>query len=293
MPHIHPTAIMDGDVQLADDVVVGPYCILTGKIRIGPGSTLVSTVHLNGPLWMGVKNVCYPGACIGFAPQDLSFTPSNEGAGVVIGDGNTFREHVTIHRATKDKPTTIGNNNYWMASSHAGHDAVVGNNNIFANGASLAGHAQLADRIVIGGGTYVHQFVRIGRNCMLSGASGTSCDIPPFFLLRDLNATGGLNIIGMRRSGMPRETIDHLRWAFRTLYRAGATPKQNVHLLREREHVPEVKEMMDFILASKRPIVDRAGRARHSLLSLRRGGELDGELGGASRDHLTGGPDDA
>ena len=274
MPHIHPTAIIDGDVQLADDAVVGPYCILVGKIRIGPGTTLVSSVHLNGPLWMGARNVCYPGACLGFAPQDLGFPPSNDGAGLVIGDGNTFREHVTIHRATKEKPTTIGNANYFMATSHAGHDAVIGSHNIFANGVSIAGHAQLADRIVIGGATAIHQFVRIGRNCMLTGASGTSCDVPPFFLLRDLNATGGLNIIGLRRAGFSRETIDHLRWAFRTLYRTGATPKQNVHLLREREHVPEVKELIDFIVASKRPIVDRSGRARHSLLSLIRSGEL-------------------
>lgn len=275
MPHIHPTAIIDGDVQLADDVVVGPYCILNGKIRIGPGSTLVASVHLNGPLWMGAKNVCYPGACIGFAPQDLSFAPSSDGAGVVVGDGNTFREHVTIHRATKEKPTTIGNANYFMASSHAGHDAIVGNNNILANSVLLAGHVHLADRIVIGGATSIHQFVRIGRNCMLSGGSGTSCDIPPFFLLRDVNATGGLNIIGLRRAGFGRETIDHIRWAYHQLYRDGSSPKQGVHRLAERAHVPEVKEMMDFILAAKRPIVDRVGRARHAILHVMRSGNIE------------------
>lgn len=271
MPHIHPTAIINGDVQLADDVVVGPYCVLGGKIRVGPGTTLVSSVHLNGPLWMGARNVCYPGVCLGFAPQDLSFVPSNDGAGVVIGDGNTFREHVTIHRATKDRPTTIGNDNYWMANSHAGHDCVIGHRNIIANNVCFGGHVQMADRIVVGGATVIHQFVRIGRNAMLSGGSGASGDIPPFFMLSDVNTTPGLNTIGLRRAGFGRETIDHLRWAFRTLFADGGSPKKNVHRLREREHVPEVKEMMEFILASKRPIVDRVGRIRHAVMAMRRG----------------------
>ncbi len=279
MPHIHPTAIIDGDVQLADDVVVGPFCILNGKIRIGPGTTLVASVHLNGPLWMGARNVCYPGVCLGFAPQDLSFTPFTDGAGLVIGDGNTFREHVTIHRATKDRPTTIGSENYWMASSHAGHDCMVGNNNIVANAVCLAGHVHIADRVIIGGATMIHQFVRIGRNVMLSGASGSTCDVPPFFMLSDLNMTPGLNTVGLRRAGFSRMTIDHLRWAFRTLYAEGASPKQNVHRLREREHVPEVKEIIDFILASKRPIVDRVGRVRHAIMALKRGASADEPLG--------------
>lgn len=275
MPHIHPTAVIHGDVQLADDVVVGPFCVLTGTIRIGPSTTLVSGVHLNGPLWMGARNVCYPGVCIGFAPQDLSFTPSTDGAGVVIGDGNTFREHVTIHRATKERPTTVGNDNYWMANSHAGHDCVIGNNNTIANAVAFGGHVHVADRVVVGGGTVIHQFVRIGRNAMLSGGSGSSGDIPPFFMLSDVNTTPGLNTIGLRRAGFSRPTIDHLRWAFRTLFSDGATPKQNVHKLREREHVPEVKEVMDFILAGKRSIVDRVGRIKHAVLAMKKGGELD------------------
>lgn len=281
MPHIHPTAILDGDIQLADDVVVGPACILTGTIRIGPGTTLVSSVHLNGPLWMGARNVCYPGVCLGFAPQDRSYQPSTDGAGVVIGAGNIFREHVTIHRATKDRPTTIGDDNYWMVNSHAGHDCVVGNGNTFANGTALAGHVHLADRVVIGGSTMVHQFVRVGRNAMLSGGSGTSCDVPPFCILSGVNQVGGLNIIGMRRGGFPRETIDHIRWAFRTVYAAGASPKQNAKRLLERSHVPEVMELHDFIVSGKRTVIDRVGRVRHALLALRRGDGAESDEAGS------------
>ena len=112
---------------------------------------------------------------------------------------------------------------------------------------------------------------------MLSGCSGTTCDVPPFFLLRDLNATGGLNIIGMRRAGFSRETIDHIRWAYHELYRDGSNPKMGVERLAERAHVPEVKEIMDFILASKRPIVDRVGRARHGILHVLRSGDAGDE----------------
>ncbi len=273
MPHVHPTAVISGDVQLADDVVVGPHCVLAGKIRIGPGTTLVSNVHLNGPLWMGARNVCYPGVCLGFAPQDLKFDPAKEGAGLVIGEGNTFREHVTISRATRDDvPTTIGDRNYWMTQSHAGHDTRIGNDCVFANTVCFGGHARCADRVVIGGQTAIHQFVRIGRNTMLSGGSGLSADMPPFFMLLEINSVVALNTIGLRRAGFPRETIDHLRWAFRALYRRGSSVKRNVDLLREREHIPEVKEIIDFITSSKRPIADRLGRSRHRALQASREG---------------------
>jgi UDP-N-acetylglucosamine acyltransferase len=271
MPHVHPSAVLSGDIQLADDVVIGPHCVLAGTIRIGPGTTLIAGVHLHGPLWIGARNVCYPGVCLGFAPQDLKFDPSKHGAGLVVGDGNTFREHVTISRATKeDAPTTIGNDNYWMAGSHAGHDARVGNNCIMGNGVAFGGHSVVGDRVVFGGLSAIHQFARVGRLCMLSGLAGLSSDLPPFCLLTGINTLSGLNLVGMRRAGIPRDAIDHVRWAFRTLWRRGTSPKKTVHDLAERAHVPEVKEIMDFVLSAKRPIVDRLGRARHTALNLRR-----------------------
>lgn len=261
MPHIHPTAILSGDVQMAEDVVIGPYCVLAGRIRLGPGTTLVSSVHLHGPLEMGSGNVCYPGVCLGFAPQDLKFDPASEGAGLAIGDRNVFREHVTIHRATKpDRPTLVGDRNYWMANTHAGHDARIGNDCIFGNGTLLAGHVEVGDRAVFGGNSTVHQFVRIGRGCLISGLTGLGGDLCPFFTLTAINFAGSINVIGMRRAGMSRDDIDAVRWCYRILCRRGLTPKQALPILRERIDQPMVAEMVAFIESSKRQIVVRRGR---------------------------------
>ncbi|MFO0826626.1 MAG: acyl-ACP--UDP-N-acetylglucosamine O-acyltransferase [Phycisphaerales bacterium] len=261
MAHIHPTAVISGDVQLADDVVVGPYCVLAGRVRVGPSCTLVSHVHLHGPLWMGKANICYPGVCLGFAPQDLKFDSSKDGAGLVIGDGNTFREHCTIHRATKeDRPTTVGNRNYWMANSHAGHDVQVGSDCILANGTLLAGHVQVGDRVVFGGACVVHQFVRIGRGCMISGLVGTGGDLCPFFTLTGINVAGSLNLVGMRRAGMSRDDIDAARWCYRIICRSGLMPKQAIERLRERENLPMVREYIDFLSSAKRYVATRRGR---------------------------------
>src|SRR5437870_12468274 len=128
---IHPSAILEGDIQLADDVAIGPHCVLTAppgtSITLGTGTRLIGNVYLQGPLAMGAHNTIYPFVTLGFPPQDLKWDPSIPGAGVRIGSGNVFREHVTIHRATShETPTVIGEHNYWMACSHAGHDAHVG-----------------------------------------------------------------------------------------------------------------------------------------------------------------------
>ncbi|TVQ50310.1 MAG: acyl-ACP--UDP-N-acetylglucosamine O-acyltransferase [Phycisphaerales bacterium] len=258
MPEVHPTAIIRGEVNLADDVTVGPGCVLdgeTGPISIGSKTVLMGNVWLSGPLKMGESNRAYPFVCLGFAPQDLKWDPAEPGAGLVIGDGNTFREHVTIHRATsKEKPSRIGNENYWMANSHAGHDATVGHHCILANGTLLAGHAEIADRVIFGGNSTVHQFVRIGRGAMLSGLAGTSQDVPPFFMLTSINVVGSLNLVGLKRSGVERDVIDDVRWVYSTLYRNGRTIKNATELLRERADRPMVKEYIDFIEASQRGI---------------------------------------
>jgi len=260
MAHIHPTAIVSGEVQVAEDAVIGPGCTVVGKVRIGPGNTLVSNAHLHGPLWVGERNVFYPGACIGFAPQDLKFDPAHEGAGTVVGDRNTFRENVTIHRATGGQPTTIGHRNYFMAGSHAAHDVRVGNDNILANGTLLAGFVDIADRVIFGGNSVVHQFVRVGRGAMLSGLVGTGLDICPFFTLFGINQVGGVNAVGMRRAGHPREEIDAVRWCYRILVRSGEPPKRAVERLRERGDEPIVREMIDFVASSKRGICTGRGR---------------------------------
>lgn len=265
MPSVHPTAIVEGPVELADGVVVGPLCVLRARpdapIAVGQGTRLVGRCWLEGPLSLGERNCVYPDATIGLPPQDLKWNPDEPGAGVVVGDGNVFREGVTIHRATsREKPTRIGDRNYFMAHSHAGHDCRIGNDGIFANSCLFGGHVQIADRVVIGGNTAIHQFVRIGRLCMLSGGAGTSLDLPPFMTLTAINIAGSINLVGMRRAGFSREDIDDVRWAYRVMYRGGTSPRRAAELLAERGERPCVRELIEFLNAAKRPICHGRGR---------------------------------
>lgn len=261
MPRIHPSAVIQGDVQLADDVEIGPGCVLFGPITLGAGCVLVANACLHGPLRMGERNIVYPSAALGFAPQDLGFDPRKAGAGCVIGDRNTFREGVTIHRGKTEVPTTVGHDNYWMAFSHAGHDSIIGSHCVFGNSTLIAGHVEVADRVISGGNVSVHQFVRLGRGVFISGAMATSLDVPPYFMVTGDNIAGSLNLVGMRRSGMSREQIDTVRWVYRTVMRSGLPPKAALVQLRERAGDPLVDEYIRFIETAKRPIIHGAGRA--------------------------------
>jgi UDP-N-acetylglucosamine acyltransferase len=271
VPKIHSTAVLSGEIQLADDVEIGPYCVLQGRIDLGAGTVLTQNVHLNGPLVMGSGNVCYPGVAIGFAPQDKSFHPAKEGAGTVIGDNNTFREHVTIHRATRDdRPTRVGHRNFWMACSHAGHDVQVADDCVFANNTLFGGHAEIASRVVTGGGAGVHQFVRIGRGAMLGGLSGASKDVCPFFTLTATNYIGGFNRIGMRRGGATTEEIDLVRTMYGILVRSRKIYADRVRELESLAGHPLADEFIAFVRSSKRGVIGRHGRvtaARMTALS--------------------------
>ncbi|MEY2796118.1 MAG: acyl-(acyl carrier protein)--UDP-N-acetylglucosamine/UDP-2-N-acetylglucose-2,3-diamine [Planctomycetota bacterium] len=261
MPKIHPTAILSGDIELADDVEIGPYCVLQGRISLGAGTVLIQNVHLNGPLVIGSANALYPGVAIGFAPQDKGFHHAKDGAGTVIGDHNTFREHVTIHRATRDdRPTRVGHRNFWMACAHAGHDVQIADDCIFANNTLFAGHAEVGSRVVTGGGAGVHQFVRIGRGAMLGGLCGASKDVCPFFTLTATNYIGGFNRIGMRRGGATTEDIDLVRTMYGILVRSRKIHAERVQELESLAGQPLADEFIAFVRASKRGIAARHGR---------------------------------
>lgn len=260
MPEIHASAIVDREVRLADDVVVGPHCVLTGPIEIGSGCRLIGNVYLNGPLRLGRDNRIYPFATLGFAPQDFKWDPSEPGAGLVVGDGNVFRESATLHRATsRDVPTRVGDRNYFMVNSHAGHDCRIGDGCVFANGTLLAGSVEVGDGVVTGGNVAVHQHCRVGRGALLSGTMGLNKDLPPFFMLTGGNVAGSINLVGMRRAGMPGADIDDVKWVFKTLYRRGLQPKQAREALEERAQRPLVAEYLAFIDGSRRGIVPGAG----------------------------------
>lgn len=277
MPRVHPSAVIVGDANLADDVEIGPNCVLFGPITLGPGCVLIANVCLHGPLTMGEKNVLYPGVSLGFAPQDIGFDINTPGAGCVIGARNMFREGVTIHRGKTDAPTKVGDGNFWMAYSHAGHDAIIGSHCIFANSTLIAGHAEVADRVITGGNVSVHQFVRLGRGVFISGSMATSLDVPPFFMVTGDNTAGSLNIIGMRRSGMPRDQIDTVRWVYRTLMRSGLPPRAALEQLRARAGDPIVDEYIRFVETAKRPIIHGKARAI-------RGAQSDAQTAAAGAD---------
>jgi UDP-N-acetylglucosamine acyltransferase len=260
MPEIHPSAIVDHEVVLAEDVVVGPYCVLSGPVEIGPGSRLVGNVYLNGPLRLGRDNLVYPFTTLGFAPQDFKWDPAAPGAGVRIGDGNVFRESVTIHRATSDEtPTTIGDRTYWMVNTHAGHGCRIADGCVFANGTLLAGEVDVGEGVITGGNVAIHQYCRVGRGALISGTMGLNKDLPPFFMLTGGNLAGSINVVGMRRAGMPGEQIDDVKWVFKTLYRRGLPPAKAKAALRERAERPIVAEYLAFLDGSKRGLVPGAG----------------------------------
>ncbi|MEX0745848.1 MAG: acyl-ACP--UDP-N-acetylglucosamine O-acyltransferase [Phycisphaeraceae bacterium] len=254
MSEIHPTAVIDSHADLADDVEVGPGCVIDGDVRIGAGTRLVAQVFLQGPMTIGQRNLIYPGACIGYAPQDRGFDPRHAGAGIAIGDENIIREHVTLHRATGETPTTLGHRNYLMVHSHVAHDCRVGNDVTIVNGSMLGGHVEVHDGAIISGNSAVHQFCRVGRLAMLSGNVGISADLPPFCIASHRKRVGGLNIVGLRRAGL-RDHVAPLRQAFHILYRQGHSHRVAVDRIeRELSDDPLVREFVEFIRTAKRGI---------------------------------------
>ncbi|MDH3582660.1 MAG: acyl-ACP--UDP-N-acetylglucosamine O-acyltransferase [Phycisphaerae bacterium] len=260
MPSIHATAIVDRQAELADDVEVGPLCIIEGAVRLGSGTRLLQRVSLQGPLVMGKDNIAYPGACVGFAPQDLKFDARQAGAGTVIGDGNFLREGVSISRATGDQPTTVGHRNYLMAACHIGHDTQMGDDCMLANSALIAGHCELGDRVLVGGNAGVHQFARLGRLSVAGGASAITQDIPPFCVLHESRAIGSLNIVGLRRAGH-RDHIKALQRAFDILFRQGhVTPTAADRIDDELGDDPLCTELAAFVRSTRRGITPYGGR---------------------------------
>jgi UDP-N-acetylglucosamine acyltransferase len=257
---VHPTAIVSAEAELATDVVVGPYAIVEGKVRIGPGSVLRPHVHLVGPLTLGRNNLVCTGAVLGERPQHLKY--HDEPTGTEIGDDNVFREHVTVHRGTTHSwQTRIGNGNYFMANSHVAHDCQIGNQCILANGALVGGHCAIGDNVYLSGNSAVHQFCRVGRLALLGGVSAATKDVPPFILQQNINEVAGVNVVGMRRAGMPAADIAAVRRAFQVLYREGhLVPLALAKIEQELGANPAVAELVAFIRNSTRGIVLKLAR---------------------------------
>jgi UDP-N-acetylglucosamine acyltransferase len=251
---VHPTAVVSPEADLADDVEVGPFVVIEGAVRLGPGCVVRPYAHLIGPLTMGRGNKVYSGAVLGERPQHLRY--NDEPTALEVGDDNIFREHVTVHRGTTASwKTVIGSRNFFMAASHVAHDCRVGNGCILANGALIGGHCTVEDGVFMSGNSALHQFVRVGRLALLSGASGSTKDMPPFVIQQYINTVCGVNVVGMRRAGLGVAQIDAVRRAYHVIFREGLTvPNALAKVERELGSVDVVREVVDFIRCSKRGI---------------------------------------
>ena len=260
MPGIHPTAIVDPGAKIDPSVTIAPYAVIGPQVTIGAGSTIGahSVVEYTQ---MGKNNKIFPGAYIGGAPQDLKY--AGEETMLVMGDNNMARENVTLNRGTAARgETTIGSNCLFMANSHVAHDCVIGNGVIVVNSVGIAGHVEIGDFTVIGGIAGVHQYARIGKYCMVGGGSMVGKDLPDFCNCQGDRATlRGLNLLGMRRAGLPRETVAAIREGYKTLFLSGMTMEAAIAELRASRPVAELSAMLDFIERSKRGIMRPATAA--------------------------------
>ena len=230
MPQIHATAIVAPGANLADDVVIGPYCVLGGQVELGAGVRLMSHVVVEGRTIIGEGTRIFPFASIGLEPQDLKYR--GEDSSLSIGRHNTIREYVTMNPGTEGggMVTRVGDHGLFMVGVHVAHDCQIGDHVIMANNATLAGHVVVEDFALLGGLSAVHQFVRIGRHAMIGGMSGVERDVIPYGqVMGDRARLSGLNIIGMQRHGFSREDIQGLRSAYQFLFSAEGTFNDRVN----------------------------------------------------------------
>jgi len=251
---IHETAIIDESAVIASGVQIGPYSIIGADVEIEAGTVIGPHVVVKGPTTIGRDNRIFQFASIGEVPQDLKF--HGEKSRLVIGDRNTIRECVTIHRGTEEDRsiTQIGNDNLFMAYVHVAHDCVIGNHIILANNATLAGHVVVEDYAILGGFTAVHQFTRLGSYCFTGFATALDRDVLPYFTVAGNRARArGINKEGLVRKGFKPETIRALQDTYKILVKSKGTLMEKLERVSELAAVhPEVKQVTDFLDKSER-----------------------------------------
>jgi UDP-N-acetylglucosamine acyltransferase len=265
MPAIHPTAIIDPQAEIAAGAAIGPYCVIGPHVAVAEDCRLVAHVHVTGHTTIGPRTIIQPFASLGTPPQSVKYRggPTR----LVIGAGCDIREAVTMNTGTEDGGgvTEVGERCFFMAGSHVGHDCQVGNDVTIANDTVLGGHVAVGDNAVLGGQAAVHQFCRIGEGAMMSGFSAIAADLIPFgFAVGQRGVLGGLNIIGMRRQGVARADIHHVRRLYRSLFHGAGSFK---------ERLPSVeREFGDHPIAARIFAFIHAGESRPLLMPPRRAG---------------------
>jgi len=255
---VHPTALVHPQAQLDPTSVVGPYAIIDEGVVVGPHCRIGPYVYLTGLTTIGAHNQFFAGCVIGEAPQDLKYkhTPTR----LRIGDHNVFREQVTVHRSNQpEEDTVIGSHNFLMAHSHAGHNVVLGDQVILANGALLGGHVTVGDRAFISGNCLVHQFVRVGALALMQGGSAISKDLPPFTVARGDNGMCGLNTVGLRRAGLTSEQRLELRRLYHALFRGGLKLAEALAAARAQFTSEPSRRLLEFVAATRRGLCRDTG----------------------------------
>ena len=254
---IHPTAIVEDGAELADGVEVGPYSIVGARVRLGQGTRLHSHVVIQGSTELGAGNEVFPFAMLGGPPQHTAY--KGEDTRLVIGDNNLIREHATMNLGTAHGGgvTTVGSRGLYMIESHVGHDCTVGDNVILTKQATLGGHCKIGEFAIVGGLAAVHQFTRVGKHAMIGGLAAVVKDVIPYGSVWGNHAhLEGLNLVGLKRRGFSRETINTLRAAYRLLFADEGTFQERLDdTIETYSDSPEVMEIIDFIKAdASRPL---------------------------------------
>ena len=247
MAQIHPTSIVNSKAELADDVVVGPFCTIGPNVKVGKGTRFMSHVVVDGVTTIGEGNNFFPFSVIGGIPQDLKY--KGEPTELIIGNNNTIRESVTLNLGTVQAggKTVLGSNNLLMAYVHFGHDAIVGDNTVIANAVSLAGHVIVEDYAIIGGMVGCAQFTRVGKYSYIGGMASVDRDIPPFTIAVGSRPCEikGANIVGLRRKGFKADTITKVIETIKLWKRPDITKDQC--LLEIESQYGDTAEVMDFV----------------------------------------------
>lgn len=254
---VHPTAIVADGAELADGVVIGPFCTVGASVKLGPNTRLVSHVVIDGVTELGADNTVYPFAMLGGPPQHTAY--KGEPTRLVVGDRNLIREHATMNIGTAAGGgiTRVGSDGLYMIESHVGHDCVVGDQVILTKQATLGGHCEIGDYVIVGGLAAVHQRTRVGRHAMIGGLAAVVKDVIPYGSVWGNHAhLEGLNLLGLKRRGFSRETINTMRAAYRLLFADEGTFQERLDdTVETYSDCAEVMEIIDFIRAdASRPL---------------------------------------
>jgi UDP-N-acetylglucosamine acyltransferase len=253
---IDPSARIEAGAEIGSDVSIGPYCTIGKHVRIGDGCRLHSHVNVTGHTSIGPRTVIYPFASLGTPPQSVGYR--GEPTRLEVGADCDIREHVTMNIGTaKDRGvTTVGDKCFLMVGTHVAHDCQVGNNVVFANNVLLAGHVSIGDNVVFGGAVAVRQFVRIGEGAMIVGLSGVRADVIPWGMVMGapLGDIVGLNVIGMRRSGVSKAEILAVRRAYETLFFGAGDFRTRLEAVAADVRDDRVNRIVEFIRNRKRPL---------------------------------------